>query len=92
MKLIFILLIVPFLAFAGKITTDEVATKAGLEALGSTMAKLPSDAQIYITAKNLNKQLSEAITAGDIGGDAFGLTNYTKNSDINYNDDNIIST
>jgi hypothetical protein len=53
---------------AGKIQNEDIKSSAELVAAGGTAAQLPNDTKIYLTALGLNKTLSAAIIAGDIGG------------------------
>lgn len=53
---------------AGKIQKQDVKTVAELTGAGATAADLIQDSQIYVTANSLNKQLSQAITDGDLSG------------------------
>lgn len=63
----------------GKIQNEDVKSSAELAAAGGTDAQLINDTKIYVTAGSLNKTLSAAITAGDIGGSG-GAINYITNS------------
>jgi hypothetical protein len=51
-----------------KIQKQGIKTAAELISAGATIADLPNDTQIYVTANSINKQLSQALTDGDIGG------------------------
>lgn len=59
---------------SGKIQNEDVKSSAELAAAGGTDAQLPNDTKIYITALGLNKTLSAAITAGDIGGSSLTVS------------------
>lgn len=52
----------------GKIQNEDVKTLTELTNAGGTAAQLINDTKIYVTANSLNKQLSAAITAGDLSG------------------------
>lgn len=63
----------PNISLADKVQKQGIKTSAECIAAGATNANcLPEDTQIYVTANGLNKQLSAAITAGDIGGGGGG--------------------
>ncbi len=51
-----------------KIQDSDVKTLAQLTGAGGSASQLINDTKIYVTADGLNKQLSQAITDGDIGG------------------------
>ncbi len=69
-----------------KIQNENVKTLAEIIADGGSASNLIQDSKIYVTANNTNKQLSQAITDGDIGG-ASGSTgiNYIGNFGFEYN-------
>jgi len=50
-----------------KIQKQDVKTLAQLTGAGASASDLINDTQIYVTADGINKQLSQAITDGDIG-------------------------
>jgi hypothetical protein len=57
------------LAFgAGRLQNEDFKSLSELTAAGGTSAQLLNDTKIYITGGGINKQLSTAITNGDIGG------------------------
>ncbi len=60
-----------------KIQRQDVKTLAQLTGAGASASDLINDTQIYVSANSLNKQLSQAITDGDIGGGGAGI-NYIK--------------
>jgi len=58
---------------------NDLSSSAGLE-------QLIHDSKIYVSANSLNKQLSQAIVDGDIGGSSgSNLINYISNSLFEYN-------
>jgi hypothetical protein len=57
---------------AGRLQNEDSKTLAELTGAGGTVAQLLNDTKIYVTANSLNKQLSAAITDGDIGGGGGG--------------------
>jgi len=63
---------------SGKIQNEDIKSLAELTGAGGSASQLPNDTKIYVTANGLNKQLSQAITDGDIGGGGDGL-NYFLN-------------
>lgn len=67
-KIIAGLLIWTQIAFAGKLQDADFKTEAQLISAGATASSLLNDTKIYVTANGINKKLSSAITAGDIGG------------------------
>lgn len=52
----------------GKIQNEDLKSLAELTGAGGSPSQLPNDTKIYVTANGINKQLSQAITDGDIGG------------------------
>jgi len=56
----------------GRIQNEDVKSLAEITGAGGTASQLTNDTKIYVTALGLNKQLSAAITAGDIGGGSGG--------------------
>lgn len=80
---------------AGRIQNEDVKTLAELTGAGGSASQLINDTKIYVTANALNKQLSQAITDGDIGGGGGGGINFivngnaenaTINNFVTYND------
>jgi len=59
---------------AGKLQNADFKTLSELTGSGGSASELLNDTKIYVTANSLNKQLSQAITDGDIGGS--GSKNY----------------
>jgi hypothetical protein len=59
---------------AGKIQNEDVKSLSELTAAGGTAAQLINDSKVYVTANNVNQQLSTAIANGLIGGS--GTKNY----------------
>lgn len=53
---------------AGKIQNEDIKSLAELTGLGGVASSLINDSKIYVTAKSINKQFSQAIIDGDIGG------------------------
>lgn len=61
------------LSFAkGKIQNEDIKSLAEITTAGGTMAQLPNDTKIYVTANGINTQLSTAIASGVIGGGGGG--------------------
>jgi hypothetical protein len=52
----------------GKLQNEDFKTLAELTGAGGAASQLLNDTKIYVSAGSLNKQLSQAITDGDIGG------------------------
>jgi len=67
-KIIAGLLIWTQIAVAGKLQDADFKTEAELISAGATAAQLLNDTKVYVTAGGLNKKLSSAISAGDLGG------------------------
>jgi len=64
-------------AFASrKIQNEDVKTLSDITGAGGTVSQLINDTKIYVSANGINKQLSSAITAGQIGGGGSGSVNY----------------
>jgi hypothetical protein len=80
-KIIAGLLIWTQIAVAGKLQDADFKTEAELISAGATAAQLLNDSKIYVTANGINKKLSTAITAGDIGGGGSGKS-YLTNSNF----------
>ena len=59
---------------AGKLQNADFKTLSELTGAGGSASELLNDTKIYVTANSLNKQLSQAISDGDIGGS--GSKNY----------------
>ena len=74
------LLIATVALATGKIQNEDVKTLTELQAAGGTTAQLINDTKIYVTANNVNTQLSTAIANGVIGGGGGNGTNYLSNS------------
>lgn len=55
----------------GKLQNEDHKTLAELTAAGGSASQLMNDTKVYVTAKAINKQLSQAITDGDIGGGGY---------------------
>lgn len=53
---------------AGKLQNEDHKTLAELTGAGGSASQLLNDTKIYVTATGINKQLSQAIIDGDIGG------------------------
>lgn len=70
---------------SGKIQKQDVKTLAQLTGAGASASDLINDTQIYVSANSINKQLSQAITDGDIGGGAGGAINLIGNPDAEQN-------
>jgi len=64
---------------AGKLQNEDHKSLAELTGAGGSAAQLLNDSKIYVTAGGINKQLSQAITDGDIGGGG-GSKNYIGNA------------
>jgi hypothetical protein len=60
-----------------KIQNEDVKTLAQITGAGGSASQLINDTKIYVTANGLNKQLSQAIADGEIGGG--GGINYITN-------------
>lgn len=60
---------------AGLIQNEDIKSLAELTGAGGTASQLPNDTKIYVTANSINKQLSQAIIDGDIGGGGALTTN-----------------
>lgn len=65
---------------AGKIQNEDVKTLSELTGAGGAVSQLINDTKIYVTGAGLNKQLSQAITDGDIGGVETYISNYNAES------------
>lgn len=52
----------------GKLQNEDFKTLAELTGAGGSSSQLLNDSKVYVTANGINKQLSQAITDGDIGG------------------------
>lgn len=65
-----------------KIQNDDVKSLAQLTGAGGSASQLINDTKIYVTAKGLNKQLSQAIVDEDLGGGGQGGINYIDNNDF----------
>lgn len=61
---------------AGKIQNEDVKSLSELTGAGGAAAQLINDTKIYVSANSLNKQLSQAIIDGDIGGVKTYIQNY----------------
>jgi hypothetical protein len=57
---------------AGRLQNEDHKTLAELTGAGGAASQLLNDTKIYVTALSLNKQLSQAIIDGDIGGGGGG--------------------
>lgn len=68
MKFLVLFLMMPMMAFAGRLQNSDFATLTELQSRGASATSLLNDTKIYITANGLNKQLSTAIADGTIGG------------------------
>lgn len=53
---------------AGKIQNADVMSSTQIISAGGTIAQLINDTKIYVSALGINKQLSQAITDGDLSG------------------------
>jgi hypothetical protein len=58
----------------GKIQNEDVKSVTDLTNAGGSMSQLINDTKIYVTANNLNQQLSTAISGGNLGGSGGGGT------------------
>ena len=67
---------------AGKIQNEDVKSLSELTGAGGVASQLVNDTKIYVTASSINKQLSQAIIDGDIGGGSGGI-NYIPLSQSN---------
>lgn len=50
---------------SGKIQNEDIKSSAELAGAGGSDSQLPNDTKAYVTAKSLNKKLSQAIIDGD---------------------------
>lgn len=86
MKNIFLtLLLITSTAFgAGKIQDRDVKSLTELQAAGAGAAQLINDTKVYVSANGINKQLSAAVTDGDLGAGGSGAAgmNLITNSDF----------
>lgn len=57
---------------AGRLQNEDSKTLAELTGAGGSASQLLNDTKIYVTALSLNKQLSAAITDGDLSGGGGG--------------------
>lgn len=72
----------------GKIQDADVKSLSELLGAGATAADLINDTKVYVTGSGINKQLSQAITDGDIGGGGGGgggVNLLTKTDNIDFN-------
>lgn len=67
---------------AGKIQNEDVKSLSELTGAGGVSSQLINDTKIYVSASSINKQLSQAIIDGDIGGGSGGI-NYISLSQSN---------
>lgn len=58
---------------AGKLQNEDHKSLTELTGAGGSASQLLNDTKIYVTAGSINKQLSQAITDGDIGGSGGGI-------------------
>lgn len=64
---------------AGKLQNEDHKSLSELTGAGGSAAQLLNDTKIYVTANSLNKQLSQAITDGDLSGGGGGSSVITDN-------------
>lgn len=80
-------MLLPNISFGkGRLQDADHKSLAEITAAGGTAAGLLNDTKIYVSANGLNKQLSAAITSGDIGGGGSGknyLTGATGTAESN---------
>lgn len=66
----------------GILQNEDHKSESELVAAGGAKTQLLNDTKIYVTAKNINETLDDAITLGKIGGSGSGGVNYITNSDF----------
>lgn len=66
-KYLFLLLLLPVLATAGRLQNEDFKTEAELTGAGGAVSQLLNDTKIYVTGSGINKTLDDAIADGDIG-------------------------
>lgn len=65
---------------AGRLQNEDSKSLAEITGAGGAASQLLNDTKIYVTGASLNKQLSQAIQDGDIGGGG-GFPNYLTGND-----------
>lgn len=64
----------------GKLQNEDHKSLSELTGAGGAASQLLNDTKIYVTANSLNKQLSQAITDGDLSGSSAGGVNLITNA------------
>lgn len=74
-----------------KIQGADIKNSTEIVAAGATIASLPTDDQIYVSGKSINKTLKQSIIDGNIGGSLLSVATKTANYTLASSDDLILS-